>query len=56
MVVKVDQEKCDGCETCVKICPTDAIKVTDGKAKVNDDCADCGTCIDECPKQAITQP
>ena len=44
----VDPEKCEGCEDCVPICPTEAIAMKDGKAVINaDDCADCGDCVDE---------
>ncbi len=56
MAVVIDQEKCTGCEACVKVCHTGSLKVVDGKARVSDDCAECGTCIDECPAKAIAQP
>jgi Fe-S-cluster-containing hydrogenase component 2 len=47
-------EKCTGCETCVDICPAQAIKMEDGKAVVDADlCVDCESCIDECPSEAI---
>jgi Fe-S-cluster-containing hydrogenase component 2 len=54
MAYKVDQEKCEGCEACVPACPTNAIAMTDGKAKISDECVDCGTCVDACPVQAIS--
>ncbi len=55
MAAKVDQEKCVGCEACVGACPTEAIKVNDGKASVDGDtCVDCGACVGECPAEAIT--
>ena len=54
MAVTVDQEVCDGCATCVEACPTAAIQIVEGKAKVDEDnCADCGACEGECPTGAI---
>jgi len=55
MAAKVDEEKCNGCETCVDTCPVEAIAMADGKAKIDEDeCIDCGQCIDECPAEAIS--
>jgi len=54
MAVTVDQEVCDGCATCVEACPTAAIQIVEGKAKVDEEnCADCGACEGECPTGAI---
>jgi len=54
MPAKVDSGKCTGCESCVEACPSEAIKMTDGKAVVDpDSCVDCGVCVDECPVEAI---
>ena len=55
MAVIVDEEKCSGCGTCEEVCPSDAIKVVDNKAKVDaEECIDCGTCVDECPEEALS--
>jgi ferredoxin len=54
MPAKVDQGKCTGCESCVDACPSEAIKMEDGKAVVDvDACVDCAACVDECPVEAI---
>ncbi|MHC4122086.1 MAG: 4Fe-4S binding protein [Planctomycetota bacterium] len=54
MPAKVDKEKCNGCETCIPECPSEAISIVDEKAEVNDACVDCGVCVDACPTEAIT--
>lgn len=56
--VTLDEEKCRGCTNCIKRCPTEAIRVREGKARIiNERCIDCGECIRICPyhaKKAIT--
>ena len=55
MAAKVDSGKCTGCESCVDSCPSEAIKMADGKAVVcPDTCVDCGVCVGECPVEAIS--
>ncbi len=45
---------CNGCSVCVTTCPTNAITMRDGKAKVDPfQCTGCGACIPVCPKEAI---
>jgi ferredoxin len=54
MAVKVTEEKCTGCGDCVESCPSEALKVDDGKVHVNeDDCSDCAACVDVCPETAL---
>lgn len=54
MPAKIDADKCTGCESCVESCPSEAIKMVDGKAVIDEDaCVDCGVCVDECPVEAI---
>ncbi len=51
--VTLDEEKCKGCTNCIKRCPTEAIRVRDGKARIiNERCIDCGECIRLCPHRA----
>lgn len=58
--VTLDKEKCVGCTNCIKRCPTEAIRVHEGKAQIiAERCIDCGECIRVCPqhaKLAITDP
>ena len=45
---------CNGCAACVPICPTKAITMQDGKAKIDPfQCTGCGACIPVCPQEAI---
>ncbi|MBQ9517385.1 MAG: 4Fe-4S binding protein [Eubacterium sp.] len=51
--VLLDSSKCTGCTTCLKHCPTEAIRIKDGHAVINDArCIDCGECIRKCPHKA----
>jgi len=51
--VYLDIEKCNGCTTCLKHCPTEAIRIRDNHAVINQDrCIDCGECIRVCPNNA----
>lgn len=51
--VTLDKEKCQGCTNCIKRCPTEAIRVRSGKAKIiKERCIDCGECIRVCPYHA----
>ena len=52
--IRVDPEKCDGRMKCMRICPTQAIRIREGRAVILDDkCVDCGECITACPSGAI---
>lgn len=51
--VTLDKDKCKGCINCMKHCPTEAIRVRDGKAKIKTErCIDCGACIRICQNRA----
>ncbi len=51
--VYLDVSKCNGCTTCLRHCPTEAIRIRDGHAFIiQDRCIDCGECIRVCPNKA----
>ena len=51
--VMLDESKCTGCTTCLRHCPTEAIRIKDGRAIIDSErCIDCGACIRYCPHQA----
>ena len=58
--VTLNRELCKGCINCIKRCPTEAIRVRDGKAAIiSERCVDCGECIRICPhhaKRAVSDP
>jgi len=52
--IRIDTEKCDGRMKCLRVCPTQAIRVRKGKAVIIEEkCIDCGECISVCPHGAI---
>ncbi len=51
--VQLDVSRCTGCTNCLRRCPTEAIRISDGHAKINDArCIDCGECIRTCDNKA----
>ena len=51
--VSLDVDKCKGCTTCLKRCPTEAIRIRNGHAVINSSrCIDCGECIKVCQYKA----
>ena len=55
-IIKIDEEKCDGCGVCVPSCVEGALQIINGKAKLISEtyCDGLGACIGECPQGAIT--
>lgn len=55
-IVRIDEEKCNGCGLCVPSCAEGAIQIIDGKAKLVKDqyCDGLGACLGECPQDAIS--
>jgi NAD-dependent dihydropyrimidine dehydrogenase PreA subunit len=54
-IVRINEEKCTGCGSCVNGCPEGALQLIDGKARVVSDlfCDGLGACIGDCPEGAI---
>ncbi len=53
--VRIDPQKCSGCQKCVNTCPTfslDENSLKTGRTLIT--CTKCGKCIDACPKNAIS--
>jgi len=51
--VYLDTTKCNGCTTCLRHCPTEAIRIRQDHAVIDDErCIDCGECIRVCPNKA----
>jgi len=55
-IVKIDEDKCNGCGECVIACAEGAIEIVDGKAKLISEtyCDGLGACLGHCPQDAIT--
>ncbi len=55
-IVKIEEEKCNGCGACIPSCAEGAIKIINGKAKLISDtyCDGLGACLGECPQGAIS--
>jgi len=52
---KVENDKCDLCESCLENCPAGAISVVDGEIKIDHSiCIGCGECLAMCPNRAIS--
>ncbi len=53
-LIHVDQDRCDGCEECIKFCP---VEVFDFSTKAiparPQNCLGCGTCVAVCKSKAI---
>ena len=55
-IIKIDEEKCNGCGACAAACHEGAIEMVDGKAKLmrEDHCDGLGDCLPACPTNAIS--
>lgn len=52
--LKILRDVCIGCSHCMRVCPTEALRVRNGKAELYDNrCIDCGECFKVCPVNAI---
>ncbi len=55
-IVKIDEEKCNGCGLCISPCVESAIVLVNGKAKVISEelCDGAGVCLNVCPTGALS--
>lgn len=55
-IIRIDEEKCDGCGLCASGCPEGALQIIEGKARLVSEitCDGLGACIGECPRGAIS--
>lgn len=55
-IIRIDEEKCNGCGLCIPNCPEGALQVIDAKVRLVSDlyCDGLGACIGHCPVGAIT--
>lgn len=52
--IRIDTEKCKGRMKCMRVCPTEALRIRNGHAiMIEEKCIDCGECITACPSEAI---
>jgi NAD-dependent dihydropyrimidine dehydrogenase PreA subunit len=53
--IKIDLDKCNGCGTCVDVCPVEVFEINEGKSVVVnlDECLVCMACEVQCPDAAI---
>ena len=52
--LQINESQCTGCSRCMKICPTEAIRIREGIATISESrCIDCGKCYKVCPTKAI---
>lgn len=54
-IIRIEEEKCDGCGLCIPDCPEGALQIIDGKARLISDlfCDGLGACLGSCPQGAI---
>ncbi len=56
VTLELDPTRCNGCGTCLDVCPHAVFAVDDGAARIveRDACMECGACAHNCPTDALT--
>jgi NAD-dependent dihydropyrimidine dehydrogenase PreA subunit len=53
-MLTIELDRCDGCGTCVEVCPEGAISLVNGVARIDSgSCTECEVCVQACPNGAI---
>jgi NAD-dependent dihydropyrimidine dehydrogenase PreA subunit len=53
-MLTIELDRCDGCGTCVEVCPEGAISLVNGVARIDSgSCTECEICVQACPTGAI---
>jgi ferredoxin len=54
-IISIDEERCDGCGSCVPSCAEGALRIVNGKARLVKEsyCDGLGACLGECPQGAL---
>jgi len=55
-IIRIDEEKCTGCGSCLPACPEGALRIVDGKVRLVKEsfCDGLGACLGECPEGALS--
>jgi len=55
VTLRLEQQKCVGCGTCLQVCPHGVLSLTNGKVDIvnRDACMECGACSRNCPVDAL---
>jgi pyruvate formate lyase activating enzyme len=53
-MLQIDLSACDKCATCISVCPSDALLLTDHLEVDKQKCTVCGTCVNVCPFGALS--
>jgi ferredoxin len=55
VTLRLEQQKCIGCGTCLQVCPRGVLSQTNGKVDIvnRDACMECGACSRNCPVDAL---
>ncbi|HCD72502.1 MAG TPA: Fe-S cluster protein, partial [Thermovirga lienii] len=53
--IRISKEACKGCVNCIKTCPTEAMRVINGKVRIMEErCIGCGECLRSCRHRALS--
>ena len=55
-MIKINQQACDGCGSCIAVCPDDAIILNTKELIILEDrCRECNKCVSVCPVGALEE-